>query len=75
MTHDEKIAVLKASLLNIGRLLPADVEIFFFHEDADPRGRMQIRHADGSNTEYAFASHEPIYQVPAQFDFSTTTKG
>lgn len=72
MTDAEKIAVLKASLHNIGRLLPDGVEVFFFHEGDDPRARMQICYADGSNTEYVFASHEPIYQVPAQFDFSTT---
>ena len=75
MTDDEKVAVLKASLLNIGRLLPAGVEVFFFHEGDDPRGRMQICHADGSNTEYIFTSHDPISLVLARFDLSTTTKG
>lgn len=75
MTDAEKIDVLKASLLNIGRLLPANMEVYFYHEGDDPRARMQICHADGTNTEYAFVSHEPIYQFPAGTDFSTTTKG
>lgn len=64
MTDLEKQEVLKASLLNIARLLPAEMEIHFFREAGDPRARMQLCYADGTNTDYAFVGHGPIFNVP-----------
>lgn len=67
MNDAEKTAVLQASLLNIGRLLPPGVEVSFFHEGSDPHTQMQIRYSDGTTTDYAFASYEPIFQNPADW--------
>ncbi len=64
MTDLEKQEVLKASLINIGRLLPPGTEIHFFREAGDPRARMQLCSADGTNTDYAFVGHGPIFNVP-----------
>lgn len=64
MTDEVKTAVLKASLLNIGRLLPPDMEIHFYRDGADPGVRMQFYYADGTNIEYAFVGHGPVFDVP-----------
>lgn len=63
MTDEVKAAVLKASLLNIGRLLPPGTEVHFYRDDGDPRTRMQICYSDGTNTEYAFVGHGPVFDV------------
>lgn len=63
MTDEVKTAVLKASLLNIGRLLPPGTEVHFYQDGADQRTRMQICYSDGTNTEYAFVGHGPVFDV------------
>ncbi len=64
MTDAEKIEVLKACLVNIGRLLPVGAEIHFFREEGDPRARMQIVYSDGAVEEAVFVGCSPIYKVP-----------
>ena len=59
-----KTAILHASLLNIGRLLPHGMEVSFFRNEGEPVVRMQHVMPDGSVTDYAFAGHSPIVQVP-----------
>jgi len=59
----EKKAVIRASMLNLGRLLAVGMEVRFYRAAGDPRPRMRIM-VDGSTTEYAFTTHQPIYLVP-----------
>lgn len=63
MTDGVKTAILHASLLNVGRLLPPGTEVYFYRDDGDPRTRMQICYSDGTNTEYAFVGHGPVFDV------------
>lgn len=64
MIDIEKQEVIYASLLNIGRLLPADMEIHFFREAGDTRARMLLCYPDGTEEDYAFVGHGPIFNVP-----------
>lgn len=61
----EKAAVVRASMLNLGRLLPVGMEVRFGRADGDPLPRMTVTTPDGETTEYAFTTHQPIYLVPA----------
>jgi hypothetical protein len=62
LTDAEKTEILRASMLNIGRLLPAGMEVNFFREEGDPRARMQIYNSEGTHTEYAFSDHGPLFK-------------
>tara|TARA_R110002049_G_scaffold60182_8_gene162020 strand:- start:75 stop:329 length:255 start_codon:yes stop_codon:yes gene_type:complete len=64
LTQAQTIDVLRASLLNIGHLLPEGMEVFFFREGEDPRPRMQVVMPDGTDTEYCFTSQTPLELVP-----------
>jgi hypothetical protein len=64
MTDQEKIAVLKASLCNIGRLIPAGMSITF-RRDPDARASvMEQTYPDGEVVKAEFSGHTPIYTVP-----------
>lgn len=65
MRDVEKAAIVRASMRNLGRLLPVGMEVRFFRADGDPRPRMAVTTPDGETTEYAFTTHQPIYLVPA----------
>jgi len=65
VTDANMIAILKASILNIGRLLPYGYEITFYREDGDDRARMFQLAPDGTGTEYAFTLPGDIFDVTA----------
>ncbi|SAI74600.1 Uncharacterised protein [Bordetella ansorpii] len=57
-----KMDVLRASILNIGRLLPDRMSIEFTRRD----GVTMLKQIfpEGDTQSYAFTSHTPIYSVP-----------
>lgn len=58
-----KIEVLKASLLNIGRLLPEGMSITFTH-DPGAMTTMEQTFPDGQVVNAIFTGFSPIYSVP-----------
>ena len=63
MTDAEKIAVLKAAILNIGRLIPAGMTITF-HRDPGCMATMEQVFPDGQMLTAAFTGFSPIYSIP-----------
>ncbi|MCL2524585.1 MAG: hypothetical protein FWF20_07010 [Betaproteobacteria bacterium] len=64
MNDADKIALLKASILNIGRLLPPGMSVTFRH-DSGAAATMEIMFPDGHIETLIFTGHSPIYNVPA----------
>lgn len=63
MTDAEKVACLKASILNIGRLIPPGMSITF-HRDPQANATMEQVFPDGQMLTAVFDGHTPIYNVP-----------
>lgn len=63
MTDEEKIAVLQASICNIGRLIPAGMTIRFSRVLGEASTMEQV-YPDGSVLIAHFTGHTPIYTVP-----------
>lgn len=63
MTDAEKIACLKASILNIGRLIPPGMSISF-HRDPDAAATMEQVFPDGQMVTAIFNGYSRIYTVP-----------
>lgn len=64
MNDQEKIAVLEASICNIGRLIPVGMTITFSrHADAAASSMEQV-YPNGEVLKCEFTGHSPIYTVP-----------
>lgn len=63
MTDAEKVACLKASLCNIGRLIPEGMSIAF-HRDPGADATMEQVYPDGQMVTAVFVGYSPIYNVP-----------
>ncbi len=63
MTDEEKVAVLKASISNIGHLIPAGMTITFRRE-AGAMSSVEQVFPDGEVLTANFTGHSPIYTVP-----------
>jgi hypothetical protein len=63
MTDAEKIAVLKASILNIGRLIPDGMAITFYRDPGETATMEQV-FPNGEMTTAMFTGYSPIYSVP-----------
>lgn len=57
-----KVDILRASILNIGRLLPDRMSIAFTRSDTVTM--LKLVFPDGQTQTYAFRGHTPIYGVP-----------
>jgi hypothetical protein len=64
MTDEEKIAVLKASICNIGRLIPAGMTITFSRSQGAAKSSVEQIFPDGERMVANFTGHSPIYTVP-----------
>ncbi|MCL2344293.1 MAG: hypothetical protein FWC58_00370 [Desulfobulbus sp.] len=63
MNDVDKLATLKASIINIGRLLPEGMHIMF-HRDPGCMTTLEQVYPDGSMTSAIFTGCSPIYGVP-----------
>lgn len=64
MNDQEKIAVLKASICNIGRLVPAGMTITFSRRPDAAASSMEQTFPNGEVLTCEFTGHAPIYTVP-----------
>lgn len=64
MNDQEKIAVLKASICNIGRLIPAGMAITFSRRADAAASSMEQTYPNGEVVTCEFTGHAPIYTVP-----------
>ena len=64
MDDQEKIAVLMASICNIGRLIPAGMTLTFSRRADAAASRMEQTFPDGDMMTYEFTGHAPVYTVP-----------
>jgi hypothetical protein len=64
MTDEMKIAVLRASMSNIGRLLPAGMTVSFSRPADGSACRLEQIYPNGETLTADFLGHSPIYTVP-----------
>lgn len=63
MDDQEKLNVLKASILNIGRLIPEGMSITFYRDPGE-MATLEQTFPDGQLVTAAFTGHTPIYDIP-----------
>lgn len=64
MNDQEKIAVLKASISNMGRLIPAGMTITISRSADGGQSVMDQTYSDGTKLTAVFVGHTPIYSIP-----------
>jgi hypothetical protein len=63
MNDAMKLAIIKASILNIGRLIPEGMSITFYRDPGE-MATLEQTFPDGQLVTAAFTGHTPIYNVP-----------
>jgi hypothetical protein len=63
ITDAEKLAILQASILNIGRLIPEGMQVTFTR-DPGCASTLELVYPSGMTTNACFRHFSPIYQVP-----------
>lgn len=64
LTEVEKAMVLRASIQNVGRLLPKGMAIVFEHREGAEGTEMVLEFPNGSTKHAQFISCSPIHMVP-----------
>jgi hypothetical protein len=64
MDDAEKIRILEASIVNLGRLLPVGMEVRFHYLPDDVMPHVTITYPDGQVTEGRFTTRNPIFHLP-----------
>ncbi|MFT3759021.1 hypothetical protein [Thauera sp.] len=64
VTDHEKAEIIRASMLNLGRLLALDMELRFYRTAAAGPVHMDITWPDGTTLSAKFTGCSPVYHVP-----------